>query len=104
GIDYQKMQFLGIGLVSLASAVMLIMVGSIPFIGVIIPNLVSRIYGDQVHKTIGVTALAGSLFLVFCDLVARVLIFPYEIPVSVIVGIIGGAIFLYLLIRGRRYA
>ncbi|OUK25559.1 enterochelin ABC transporter permease, partial [Enterococcus faecium] len=45
-----------------------------------------------------------SLFLVFCDLVARVLIFPYEIPVSVIVGIIGGAIFLYLLIRGRRYA
>jgi iron complex transport system permease protein len=104
GIDYQKMQFLGIGLVSLASAVMLIMVGSIPFIGVIIPNLVSRIYGDQVHKTIGVTALAGSLFLVFCDLVARVLIFPYEIPVSVIVGIIGGAIFLCLLIRGRRYA
>lgn len=104
GIDYQKMQFLGIGLVSLASAVMLIMVGSIPFIGVIIPNLVSRIYGYQVHKTIGVTALAGSLFLVFCDLVARVLIFPYEIPVSVIVGIIGGAIFLYLLIRGRRYA
>ena len=104
GIDYQKMQFLGIGLVSLASAVMLIMVGSIPFIGVIIPNLVSRIYGDQVNKTIGVTALAGSLFLVFCDLVARVLIFPYEIPVSVIVGIIGGAIFLYLLIRGRRYA
>ena len=104
GIDYQKMQFLGIGLVSLASAVMLIMVGSIPFIGVIIPNLVSRIYGDQVHKTIGVTALAGSLFLVFCDLVARVLIFPYEIPVSVIVGIIGAAIFLYLLIRGRRYA
>ncbi|HFD1633916.1 TPA: ABC transporter permease [Enterococcus faecium] len=104
GIDYQKMQFLGIGLVSLASAVMLIMVGSIPFIGVIIPNLVSRIYGDQVHKTIGVTALPGSLFLVFCDLVARVLIFPYEIPVSVIVGIIGGAIFLCLLIRGRRYA
>lgn len=104
GIDYQKMQFLGIGLVSLASAVMLIMVGSIPFIGVIIPNIVSRIYGDQVHKTIGVTALAGSLFLVFCDLVARVLIFPYEIPVSVIVGIIGGAIFLCLLIRGRRYA
>ncbi len=104
GIDYQKMQFLGIGLVSLASAVMLIMVGSIPFIGVIIPNLVSKIYGDQVHKIFGVTALAGSLFLVFCDLVARVLIFPYEIPVSVIVGIIGGAIFLYLLIRGRRYA
>jgi iron complex transport system permease protein len=104
GIDYQKMQLLGIGLVSLASAVMLIMVGSIPFIGVIIPNLVSKIYGDQVHKIIGVTALAGSLFLVFCDLVARVLIFPYEIPVSVIVGIIGGAIFLYLLIRGRRYA
>lgn len=65
---------LGIGLVSLASAVMLIMVGSIPFIGVIIPNLVSRIWRSSA-QTIGVTALAGSLFLVFCDLVARVLIF-----------------------------
>lgn len=104
GIDYQKMQLLGIGLVSLASAVVLIMVGSIPFLGVIIPNITARLYGDQVHKTIGFTALLGSIFLLFCDLVARLVIYPYEIPVSVIVGILGAIIFLYLLIRGRKNA
>ena len=104
GIDYQKMQLLGIGLVSLASAVVLIMVGSIPFLGVIIPNITARLYCDQVHKTIGFTALLGSIFLLFCDLVARLVIYPYEIPVSVIVGILGAIIFLYLLIRGRKNA
>ncbi|WP_165004026.1 MULTISPECIES: iron chelate uptake ABC transporter family permease subunit [unclassified Enterococcus] len=104
GMDYRKMQLLGIGLVSLASAVVLIMVGTIPFLGVIIPNIVSRMYGDQVHKTLGLTALIGSVFLLSCDILARLLIYPYEIPVSVIVGIIGGVIFLYLLVRGRKHA
>lgn len=104
GMDYRKMQFLGIGLVSLASAVVLIMVGTIPFLGVIIPNIVSRMYGDQVHKTLGLTALIGSVFLLSCDILARLLIYPYEIPVSVIVGIIGGVVFLYLLVRGRKHA
>lgn len=104
GIDYKKMQLLGIGLVSLASAVVLIMVGSIPFLGVIIPNITARLYGDQVHKTIGVTALLGSIFLLFCDIIARIVIYPYEVPVSVIVGIIGAIIFLYLLIRGKKNA
>ncbi|EOI6016814.1 ABC transporter permease [Enterococcus hirae] len=104
GIDYKKMQLLGIGLVSLASAIVLIMVGSIPFLGVIIPNITARLYGDQVHKTIGITALLGSVFLLFCDIVARLVIYPYEIPVSVIVGIFGAIIFLYLLVRRKKYA
>ena len=66
GIDYQKMQFLGIGLVSLASAVMLIMVGSIPFIGVIIPNLVSRIYGDRWNHRWGYLPLSSDKGATIC--------------------------------------
>lgn len=97
------MQLLGIGLVSLASAITLIMVGTIPFLGVIIPNITAKLYGDQVHKTLGITAIFGSIFLLICDMIARLVIFPYEIPVSVIVGIIGGLIFLYLLVRGRKH-
>ena len=102
GMNYHKMQLLGVGLVSLASAVVLIMVGTMPFLGVIVPNLVARMYGDQVHQTLGITALFGSIFLLICDILARVLIYPYEIPVSVIVGIIGGIIFLFLLVKGEK--
>lgn len=102
GMDYRKMQLLGIGLVSLASAIVLIMVGMVPFLGVIIPNITAKIYGDQVHKNLGVNALMGSVFLLFCDIIARIVIYPYEIPVSVIVGILGSIIFLYLLLRGKR--
>ena len=78
------------------------MVGTMPFLGVIVPNLVARMYGDQVHQTLGITALFGSVFLLICDILARVLIYPYEIPVSVIVGIIGGIIFLFLLVKGEK--
>lgn len=103
GMNYRNTQLLGIGLVSLASAITLIMVGTIPFLGVIIPNITAKLYGDQVHKTLGITAIFGSIFLLICDMIARLVIFPYEIPVSVIVGIIGGLIFLYLLVRGRKH-
>lgn len=103
GMNYRNMQLLGIGLVSLASAITLIMIGTIPFLGVIIPNITAKIYGDQVHKTLGITAIFGSIFLLACDMIARLVIFPYEVPVSVIVGIIGGWIFLYLLVRGRKH-
>ncbi|NMP57103.1 ABC transporter permease [Enterococcus mundtii] len=103
GMNYRNMQLLGIGLVSLASTITLIMVGTIPFLGVIIPNITAKLYGDQVHKTLGITAIFGSIFLLICDMIARLVIFPYEIPVSVIVGIIGGLIFLYLLVRGRKH-
>ena len=103
GMNYRNMQLLVIGLVSLASAITLIMVGTIPFLGVIIPNITAKLYGDQVHKTLGITAIFGSIFLLICDMIARLVIFPYEIPVSVIVGIIGGLIFLYLLVRGRKH-
>ncbi|MGM9903542.1 ABC transporter permease [Enterococcus hirae] len=104
GMDYRKMQLLGIGLVSFASAVVLIMVGTIPFLGVIIPNLTARLYGDQVHKTLGITAIIGSIFLLSCDILARIVIYPYEVPVSVVVGMIGGLCFLYLLLRGKTHA
>lgn len=103
GMNYSNMQLLGIGLVSLASTITLIMVGTIPFLGVIIPNITAKLYGDQVHKTLGITSIFGSIFLLICDMIARLVIFPYEIPVSVIVGIIGGLIFLYLLVRGRKH-
>ncbi|MHC5218112.1 ABC transporter permease [Enterococcus sp. LJL128] len=101
GLNYQRTQLLGLSIVALASAVVLIMVGSIPFLGVIVPNLVAMRYGDHMKNTLGITAIAGSIFLLLCDILARVVIAPYEIPVSVVVGVLGSIIFIALLLRRR---
>ncbi|MDT2612889.1 ABC transporter permease [Enterococcus dongliensis] len=102
GIHYQLTQLAGIGLVAAASGLVLIMVGSVPFLGVIIPNIVSLIYGDHVKQNLWITALSGSLFLMTCDILSRVVIAPYEVPVSLTVGILGSLIFIYLLVRRKH--
>lgn len=99
GLNFRRVQFLGLGLVALASSLVLIMVGTVPFLGVIVPNLVSLRYGDQMKNTLGLTAWLGSVFLIVCDIIARIVIPPYEIPVSVIVGVIGSLLFIFLLVR-----
>lgn len=102
GVNYRLTQMLGIGLVAAASGLVLIMVGTVPFLGVIVPNIVSLIYGDHVKQNLGITALSGSLFLMACDILSRVIIAPYEVPVSLTVGILGSLIFIYLLVRRKR--
>lgn len=102
GLNYEKTQLMGLLLVAVASSVTLVTIGGLPFIGVIIPNIVSQFYGDQMKNTLWITAVSGSLFLVMCDILSRVIRQPYEVPVSLIVGVIGSVIFIILLIRGAR--
>ncbi len=102
GINYRLTQTLGIALVAAASGLVLIMVGTVPFLGVIVPNIVSLVYGDHVKQTLWITALSGSLFLMICDMISRIVIAPYEVPVSLTVGVLGSIIFIYLLVRRRQ--
>jgi iron complex transport system permease protein len=101
GLNYQRVQLFGLMIVALSSAVVLIMVGNVPFLGVIVPNLVSLRYGDHVKQTLAITAVGGSIFLLVCDILARVIIAPYEVPVSVVVGALGSLIFIVLLMRRK---
>ncbi|WP_207695245.1 iron compound ABC transporter permease [Enterococcus sp. DIV0212c] len=101
GLNYQRIQLFGLGIVALSSAVVLIMVGNIPFLGVIVPNIVSMRYGDHMKNTLAITAVGGSIFLLACDVLARVVIAPYEVPVSVVVGVLGSFIFITLLMRRK---
>ncbi len=104
GLDYDKIQLLGLLLIALASSVTLVTIGGLPFIGVIIPNIVAQFYGDQLKNTLWITAISGSLFLVVCDILSRVIYPPYEIPVSLIVGVIGSVVFIFLLWKGGKRA
>lgn len=101
GLNYQRIQLFGLGIVALSSAVVLIMVGNIPFLGVIVPNVVSMRYGDHMKNTLAITAVGGSIFLLACDVLARIVIAPYEVPVSVVVGVLGSFIFIALLMRRK---
>ncbi len=103
GLDYNKIVNIGVSIVALISSVVVITVGRIPFIGLVVPNIISLYGGDNVKKNISSTALFGAIFLLFCDILGRLIIYPYEIPISLTVGVLGSFIFLYLLLRRKAY-
>ncbi|MGR6899080.1 ABC transporter permease [Rummeliibacillus sp. BSL5] len=104
GLAYKRIVNFGLILVALVTTTVVLTVGMIPFLGLIIPNIVSIFKGDHLQKTLPHTALLGAIFLLFCDILGRVLIYPYEISISLMVGVIGSAVFLFLLFRGKAYA
>ena len=104
GLAYRRIVNIGLILVALITTTVVLTVGMIPFLGLIIPNIVSIFKGDHLEKTLPHTALLGAVFLLICDILGRVLIYPYEISISLMVGVIGSAIFLYLLFRSKAYA
>lgn len=102
GVNYQLIQLFGLGLVALSSSLILVTIGGLPFLGVVVPNIISLFFGDQMKQTIWLTAGAGSCFLIVCDILSRVVIAPYEVPVSLTVGVIGSFLFIVLLLKGAR--
>ncbi|CUO90522.1 ABC transporter permease [Clostridium disporicum] len=102
GLNYNFVVNVGLVIVALISAVTIITVGNIPFLGLIIPNIVSLYSGDNLKKTLYHTALLGPVFLLICDILGRIIIFPFEISIGMMVGVIGSAIFLYMIIRGTK--
>lgn len=102
GLPYQSIVTLGLFCVSLTVSVTVITVGAIPFLGLIVPNIVSMFRGDNLKKTLPTTALLGAVFLLFCDIAGRLIIYPYEIPIGLMVGVIGGIIFLYLILKKNK--
>jgi len=102
GIRYQLTVNMGLVIVAAITSVVLVTIGNIPYIGLIIPNIVSLYRGDNLRGNLLEIALFGALFVLLCDVISRLIIFPFEIPISVIAGIIGCCVFLYLLLGGGK--
>lgn len=102
GLSYKFVLNIGLILVAIIATTVVLTVGVIPFLGLIVPNIVSLYLGDNLRKTIPHTAVLGVVFLLICDILGRVIIYPYEIPVNVTVAVIGSAIFLIMLFRGEH--
>lgn len=99
GVSYRAVLNIGLVVVSVMAAVVVVVVGAIPFLGLIVPNVVSLALGDHVRRTLPVTALAGAAFVLACDVTGRLVRFPYEIPVGTVAGVIGAAVFVWLVLR-----
>ncbi|WP_062210980.1 ABC transporter permease [Demequina oxidasica] len=104
GVNYKVVMGAGLTIAALATAVVVVTVGAIPFLGLIVPNIVTLMLGDNMRRVLPTTALAGAALVIACDMLGRWIIFPYEIAVGTIVGVIGSAIFLVLVLRRNRYA
>jgi len=104
GLNPKRIMYLGLVFVSITSTVVVLTAGVIPFLGLIVPNIVSLIFGDNLRKTISYTALVGAIFLLVCDLLSRMIIAPYEVPIGLTVSIVGGVVFLYLILKKTRHA
>jgi ABC-type Fe3+-siderophore transport system permease subunit len=99
GVDVGRAQRLSFVSASLATAAAVSLSGPIGFIGIVVPHLVRLLVGVDHRIVLPASALFGSAFLVACDLAARTLMAPLEIPVGVVTALLGGPFFLWLLIR-----
>lgn len=103
GLPYKQVLHIGLILVALMTSSVVLTVGMIPFLGLIIPNIVSIYRGDHLKSSLPHTALLGAVFVLFCDILGRIVIYPYEISISLTVGVLGSGIFAYLLMRRKAY-
>nr|WP_233345850.1 ABC transporter permease [Saccharomonospora iraqiensis] len=102
GVRYDRVVTIGLVLVSAMTAVIVVTVGNIPFLGLVVPNLVTLLLGDNLRRVLPVTALGGAFFVLVCDVLGRTVRYPYEVPVETIAGVLGGGVFLVLVLRARR--
>ncbi|WP_127127857.1 ABC transporter permease [Georgenia sp. SYP-B2076] len=99
GLNYRRVLALGLSVVAVTSAVVVVVVGGLPFLGLVVPNIVSLAMGDYLRRSLPWVAILGAGFVLVCDIVGRLVIHPAEIPIGVVVGVVGAAVFLYLLLR-----
>ena len=102
GLNYRAVMLLGTALIAVATGVVTVVIGNLPFLGLIVPNIISMWRGDDLRSNLPWVCLLGVAIVTVCDLLARTLIAPFELPVSVILGVVGAAVFIGLLLGSRR--
>lgn len=103
GVHYNLVLFMGLSIAAMITASVVVVVGSISYIGLIVPNVVAMFKGDRIRGTLVDTALFGAIFVLGCDVIGRLVIAPYELPIELVIGIIGSIVFIALLIYRLKH-
>lgn len=101
GLNYNQMLLLGLIVVSVITALTVVNIGMIPFVGLVVPNIASRLLGDNLRASLPFVAASGAGLVLVCDIIGRIVRHPYEIPVGTVFGVVGAVIFLWLLYAKR---
>lgn len=102
GLNYNKIVLLGTGLISFAVGIVAAVIGNLPFLGLIVPNIVSMYRGDDLRSNLPWVCVLGMGVITICDIISRTIIMPFELPVSLILGTAGSVVFIIILLRQRR--
>lgn len=103
GLNHERIVNLGLAVVAMITSVVTVTVGGLPFLDLIVPNIISMIRGDNLKNSLLDTALLGTNFVLLCDILGRVIIFPFEVPIGMMISVTGSAIFLWLLLRRKKH-
>ncbi|AZS17725.1 ABC transporter permease [Paenibacillus lutimineralis] len=102
GVNYNRIVLLGTGLISFAVGIVAAVIGNLPFLGLIVPNIVSMYRGDDLRSNLPWVCVLGMGTITVCDIISRTIIMPFEVPVSLILGTVGAVVFIVILLRQRR--
>nr|WP_206108403.1 iron chelate uptake ABC transporter family permease subunit [Paenibacillus thiaminolyticus] len=102
GVNYNRIVILGTGLISFAVGIVAAVIGNLPFLGLIVPNIVSMFRGDDLRSNLPWVCVIGMGTITVCDIISRTIIMPFEVPVSLILGTVGAVVFIAILLRQRK--
>jgi len=103
GLNYRQTMVLGLLAISIVTALTVVTVGLIPFVGLVVPNIVARLAGDNLRRSLPLTAMTGATLVLLCDILGRLIRYPYEVPVGTVFGAVGALLFLWLLHGPKRH-
>ncbi|MFA5570612.1 MAG: iron chelate uptake ABC transporter family permease subunit [Sphaerochaetaceae bacterium] len=101
GVNYNTIVIVGTALIAIAVGVVVSVVGNIPFLGLIVPNIVSMYRGDDLRSNLPWVSVLGMGIITLMDIISRTIIMPFEVPVSLILGTVGAVVFIFILLRKR---
>lgn len=99
GLNHKAVVWSALSMVAMITALVVVTVGAVPFVGLVVPNIVSRLMGDYLRRSLPAVALLGAAAVLACDIVGRWVRYPFEIPVATVFGVLGTVAFLFLLMR-----
>ena len=102
GVNYNRIVIVGTGLISIAVGIVAAVIGNLPFLGLIVPNIVSMYRGDDLKSNLPWVCVLGMGAITLCDIISRTIIMPFEVPVSLILGTVGSVIFIVILLKQRK--
>lgn len=102
GENYNRIVLVGTTLISFAVGIVAAVIGNLPFLGLIVPNIVSMYRGDNLRDNLHWICVIGMGTITACDIISRTIIMPFEVPVSLILGTIGSVVFIGILLKKRR--